>query len=444
MNATVPSEIVTSANTATAVLRTLVLCDLVDSTALVERLGDQRAAELFRKHDRLARALLQQHGGQEIDKTDGFLLLYERPIQAVAFALVYQHDLAALSAGEKTVLSARIGIHIGDVVIWENIADDIKRGAKQTEVEGLVKPVTARLMNLALPGQILLSGAAYDIAHRAQGELGERLADVRWRAHGRYRFKGVPDMVPVFEVGEEGLAPLKPPPWTSKAHRETPIWRRPALLGFELLIVALLIATPIFYLTRPVPAIAFANRDWVVVGDLKNLTGHKVFDDSLQTAFRVGLEQSRYINVVPALQVHDALKRMERDPATKVDRGVGAEIALREGARAGFADRRRDWRPRTHHRRGYRSDHADLGLQRLGRWQRRGFRIAEHGRSVEKDARPAWRIDDEHRRDQRAAGECHDQKSGCAESVFAGTARSGQRQRRRGGHLVQPSGHARP
>ena len=334
MNATVPSEIVTSANTATAVLRTLVLCDLVDSTALVERLGDQRAAELFRKHDRLARALLQQHGGQEIDKTDGFLLLFERPIQAVAFALVYQHDLAALSAGEKTVLSARIGIHIGDVVIWENIADDIKRGAKQTEVEGLVKPVTARLMNLALPGQILLSGAAYDIAHRAQGELGERLADVRWRAHGRYRFKGVPDMVPVFEVGEEGLAPLKPPPWTSKAHRETPIWRRPALLGFELLIVALLIATPIFYLTRPAPAIAFANRDWVVVGDLKNLTGHKVFDDSLQTAFRVGLEQSRYINVVPALQVHDALKRMERDPATKVDRGVGAEIALREGARA--------------------------------------------------------------------------------------------------------------
>lgn len=334
MNAAVPSEIVTSANTATAVLRTLVLCDLVDSTALVERLGDQRAAELFRKHDRLARALMQQHGGQEIDKTDGFLLLFERPIQAVAFALAYQHDLAALSAGEKTVLSARIGIHIGDVVIWENIADDIKRGAKQTEVEGLVKPVTARLMNLALPGQILLSGAAYDIAHRAQGELRERLADVRWRAHGRYHFKGVPDMVPVFEVGEEGLAPLKPPPWTSKAHRETPIWRRPALLGFELLIVALLIATPIFYLTRPVPAIAFANRDWVVVGDLKNLTGHKVFDDSLQTAFRVGLEQSRYINVVPALQVHDALKRMERDSATKVDRGVGAEIALREGARA--------------------------------------------------------------------------------------------------------------
>ncbi|MEO6687548.1 MAG: putative peptide modification system cyclase [Dokdonella sp.] len=322
-------------NIATSVLRTLVLCDLVDSTALVERLGDQQAAELFRKHDRLARALVQQHGGKEIDKTDGFLLMFERPIQAVAFALAYQRDIAAMNGRETTKLATRFGIHVGDVVVWENEADDVKRGAKPTEVEGLVKPVAARLMQLALPGQILLSGTAYDIAHRAQGELGEHLANVCWRTHGRYRFKGVPDPVPVFEVGETGIAPLKPPPWSGKASRETPIWRRPLGIGFELGVLALLIAVPIFYLTRPTSAIAFANRDWVVVGDLKNLTGAKVFDDSLQTAFRIGLEQSRYVNVVPELQVRDALKRMERDPTTtKVDRATGSEVAERQGARA--------------------------------------------------------------------------------------------------------------
>ncbi|MEO5625715.1 MAG: putative peptide modification system cyclase [Dokdonella sp.] len=322
-------------HSATSVLRTLVLCDLVDSTALVERLGDQRAAELFRKHDRLARTLVQQHGGKEIDKTDGFLLMFERPIQAVAFALAYQRDIAAMNGRETTKLATRFGIHVGDVVVWDNAADDIKRGAKPTEVEGLVKPVAARLMQLALPGQILLSGTAYDIAHRAQGELGAQLANVCWRTHGRYRFKGVPDLVPVFEVGETGIAPLKPPPWSGKASRETPIWRRPLGIGFELGVLALLIAAPIFYLTRPTPAIAFANRDWVVVGDLKNLTGEKAFDDSLQTAFRIGLEQSRYVNVVPELQVRDALKRMERDPSTtKVDRGIGSEIAERQGARA--------------------------------------------------------------------------------------------------------------
>jgi putative peptide modification system cyclase len=219
-------------------------------------------------------------------------------------------------------------------VIWENVPVDVQRGAKQTEVEGLVKPVAARLMQLALPGQILLSGVAYDIAHRAEGELGAKFANVRWRTHGRYRFKGVPEPVPVFEVGEEGVAPLKPPPWTSKAHRETPIWRRPIAVGLQVLALILLIGVPFFYLTRPAPAIAFASRDWVVVGDLKNLTGDKAFDDSLQAAFRVGLEQSRYVNVVPDLQVRGSLKRMERDATTSVDRAVGSEIAMREGARA--------------------------------------------------------------------------------------------------------------
>ena len=320
---------------ATSVLRTIVLCDLVDSTALVERLGDQRAADLFRRHDRLARALIQRHGGREIDKTDGFLLIFERPIQAVAFALDYQRDLADLGQQEGMPLAARIGIHVGDVVVWDNPVDDVRRGAKRTEVEGLVKPVAARLMGLALPRQILLSGTAYDIAHRAQGELGERLEQVRWRTHGRYRFKGVPDLVPVFEVGEDGFAPLCAPAWSGKAHREMPVWRRPVAIVGEVLALLVLVGVPVWYFLKPAPAIAFANRDWVVVGDIKNLTGQKTYNESLETAFRVGLEQSRYINVVPQLQVRDSLKRMERDPAaTAVDRTIGSEVAIREGARA--------------------------------------------------------------------------------------------------------------
>jgi len=80
-------------------LRTLVLCDLADSTALTERLGDLRAAELFRRHDRLARTLVHQFGGREIDKTDGFLMMFDRPIEAVAFALAYQRALRELKHG---------------------------------------------------------------------------------------------------------------------------------------------------------------------------------------------------------------------------------------------------------------------------------------------------------------------------------------------------------
>jgi class 3 adenylate cyclase len=75
------------------VIRTLLLCDLVASTQLVERLGDAAAAHLLARHDRIARDLLSAFGGREIDKSDGFLLLFERPIGAVRFALAYQAGL---------------------------------------------------------------------------------------------------------------------------------------------------------------------------------------------------------------------------------------------------------------------------------------------------------------------------------------------------------------
>ena len=319
---------------AMCLLRCLVVCDLADSTALFETLGDQRAAELIRRHDRLVRDLIHTHGGQEIDKTDGFLAMFERPVQAVGFALACQRALRGFSAEEGVTLAARMGIHVGEVVIWQNSAEDIAKGAKPVEVEGLVKPVAARLMGLALPGQILLSGVAHSIAHRAEGELGAVLARIRWRTHGRFSFKGVPEPVPVFEVGEEGLAPLRAPAWSGKAHREIPIWRRPLMLAFEAAVLLTLLAIPLWQLLRPQPAIAFAERDWVVVADVRNLTDDRRFDEALHEAFRIGLEQSRHVNVLSGLQVSAVLERMQLDPDTRIDRQVGSEIARREGVRA--------------------------------------------------------------------------------------------------------------
>jgi putative peptide modification system cyclase len=316
------------------VLRTLLICDLAESTAIVEKLGDRRAAELMRLHDRLCRDLLQRHGGREIDRTDGFLLLFERPIHAVAFALEYQRQLKELGSAQSIALQARIGIHVGDIVLWENDATDIAHGAKPVEAEGLVKPVAARLMGIARPGQILLSGTAYTLALRARSELGDACI-LRWRAHGNFRFKGIPEPVQVYEVGEDRVALFKSPAWSGKAHREIPWWRRPATLMFEAMAALLVIGAPIYLSLRSPPAIAFATRDWVVVGDFKNLTGESVSDDSLQTAFRLGLEESRHVNVLSPLKVRDALQRMQRDPEqTKIDRAIGSEVAIREGARA--------------------------------------------------------------------------------------------------------------
>ena len=69
-----------------------------------------------------------------------------------------------------------------------------------------------------------------------------------------------------------------------------------------------------WYLFVRNPRSRLRKRDWVVVGNLKNLTGETSFDDSLETAFRIGLEQSRYVNVLPDLKMRDTVKRMQRDP----------------------------------------------------------------------------------------------------------------------------------
>src|SRR5690606_17119649 len=85
------------------------------------------------------------------------------------------------------------------------------------------------------------------------------------------------------------------------------------------------------FMTRPQPAIAFGERDWVVVADLRNLTGDAMLDDSLEQAFRISLDQSRYVNVLSDLKARDTLARMRRKPDTLLDRAVASEIALRDG-----------------------------------------------------------------------------------------------------------------
>src|SRR5690606_24499201 len=156
------------------------------------------------------------------------------------FALDYQRALRALEAQPGQPLRARVGIHVGEVQMWDNAEADIAHGAKRMEVEGLAKPVAARLMGLARPGQVLLSGIAQTLAQRAQDELGAVAPRVRWLTHGRYRFKGVPQPMIVHEVGEAGLAPLSPPPSGSKVRRELPWYRTPAALTMELGVALLL------------------------------------------------------------------------------------------------------------------------------------------------------------------------------------------------------------
>jgi len=197
-------------------MRTLLFTDVVDSTRGVERLGDARAAEIWAAHDRRGRALLARHRGREIDRTDGFFLLFDEPADAARYALGYHAALADLG------LSARVGIHVGAVTVRENTPEDIARGAKALEAEGLAKPLAARIMALAAGGQTLLSAAA-------QEALADRLPDgtaIEW--HGHYRLKGIEEPIGICELGTPGASPFSPPADVDKAYRvvqDGELWR---------------------------------------------------------------------------------------------------------------------------------------------------------------------------------------------------------------------------
>lgn len=204
----------------TVAIKTLLLVDLVDSTRMVETLGDARAAELWHRHDSVARKILVEYGGREIDKTDGFLFLFDRPIDAVRYAIAYHGALQELGDECGYPLSARAGIHLGEVVLRENRPDEVARGAKPLEVDGLAKPMAARVMSLAEGRQTLLTKAAFDMARRAVVGTEVDKHNVRWMAHGPYRVKGVEEPVEVGEVGIEGVNPLRPPKNSEKAMRD--------------------------------------------------------------------------------------------------------------------------------------------------------------------------------------------------------------------------------
>ena len=186
-------------------LPALLLTDVVDSTKLSERLGDEAMAEVWAGHDRVARDLLPLWRGREIDKTDGMLLLFEDAADAVHYALAYHRALDALAVP----LKARAGLHVGPVILRENSADDVARGAKPLEVDGLAKPTAARVMSLAVGGQTLLTPEA----RAAVGDIG--LPTV---SHGHWVMKGVSAPIELFEAGEDPAC-FAPPPDSEKVYR---------------------------------------------------------------------------------------------------------------------------------------------------------------------------------------------------------------------------------
>ena len=186
----------------------LLFTDIVDSTLTTQRLGDERAAALWENHDRRARDLLRQHHGREIGRADGFLLLFESASDAARFALDYHVQMAQIE------VAARAGLHVGPVVLREATDDEVARGAKRNEVEGLALPLAARVMAMARGGQTLLTASARRLLDPAV--LGK---DVQIHSHGHYRLKGIDEPIEIFEIGIVGQCSFTPPGDADKSYR---------------------------------------------------------------------------------------------------------------------------------------------------------------------------------------------------------------------------------
>jgi len=126
------------------------------------------------------------------------------------------------------------------------------------------------------------------------------------------------------------LAPTwRPEGGTAVAPRRRRVTKR-AVIG-SLVVVALGVVGGARLLSSS--AIDFAPRDWIVVTELDNETGDSVFEGSLNAALAIGLEQSRYVNVLPRARIAEMLQQMQRPPATRLDEAVGREVALRANVR---------------------------------------------------------------------------------------------------------------
>ncbi|MCB2019289.1 MAG: tetratricopeptide repeat protein [Rhizobacter sp.] len=186
-------------------VRALLLTDVVDSTKLSEVMGDEEMADLWAAHDRVARDLVQEKRGREIDKTDGMLIMFDHAADAVAYAIAYHAALRTL----PVPLKARAGLHVGAVILRENSAEDVALGAKLLEVDGLAKPTAARVMSLARGGQTLLT-------REAREDLGK--TELKVESHGHWQIKGVVDPIELFEVGDPE-ARMQQPPDSDKVYR---------------------------------------------------------------------------------------------------------------------------------------------------------------------------------------------------------------------------------
>ncbi len=130
--------------TARAETVTILFTDLVESTELLQRAGDERAQRVFKAHHRLLQDAVQAHGGDEVKWLgDGLMVAFPSAYAAIQCAIAMQQAARRPAGGER--LQIRAGLNVGDAL------------RDETDYFGSPVVLARRLCDRASAGQIFAS-----------------------------------------------------------------------------------------------------------------------------------------------------------------------------------------------------------------------------------------------------------------------------------------------
>ena len=151
---------------------TILISDIVDSTAAANRLGDSDWKQVLADHNRVVRVEVDRYRGSEVKATgDGFLATFPGAAAAVRCAM------AMRDAVRKLGVELRIGVHTGEVEVLPG------------DIGGVAVHAAARVMALAGPSEILVSSMTRGLAEGS---------GLRFEERGHHPVKGFDRPMEVF------------------------------------------------------------------------------------------------------------------------------------------------------------------------------------------------------------------------------------------------------
>ncbi|MEY2399307.1 MAG: hypothetical protein QOJ00_2481 [Actinomycetota bacterium] len=132
---------------------TIMFTDIVGSTELTQRLGDENASLLVKEHNELVRAQVAAHGGYEVKfRGDGFMLAFTSAARGVRCAIAVQQEMQAFAQRHpECPMKMRVGINAGEAVPEGN------------DFLGTAVNIAARLTDTAEGDDILVTSVVRDL-----------------------------------------------------------------------------------------------------------------------------------------------------------------------------------------------------------------------------------------------------------------------------------------